>query len=486
MNEKMKKVLLPFASGLAGGLVMLAAFQWAGSPQIFSSNANSTTPVTLTGYDGLPPSGPAEFVAAAEKSVNAVVHVKTESKAPVVFDPWGSFFGYPQQQQQMQTATGSGVIISSDGYIVTNNHVVEGAEKIQVTLNNNKNYDATVVGRDPSTDIAVLKIDESNLPTLSWGNSDNVRIGQWVLAVGNPFELNSTVTAGIVSAKGRNINIIGDRNREEILPVESFIQTDAAVNPGNSGGALVNTNGELIGINTAIASKTGSYAGYSFAVPASIAQKVANDIIEFGNVQRGFLGVQISPVTEVQAKDAGLPSVNGVYVNGVTDGGAAQYAGVEVGDIILKVQGVSVNTVPQLQEQVSKFRPGNKVLLTLWRNGKEKMLDVELKNKEGKAELENFEAQAAESIASLGAEFVAPSESECKALRITGGAKVNTLNAGKLRGAGVKNGYIVTKIDGDAVNSPEDLTNKIKEKKGGILLEGVYPNGTRAYYGFGL
>jgi serine protease Do len=341
-----------------------------------------------------------------------------------------------------------------------------------------------LVGKDPSTDIAVLKIDESNLPAAQWGNSDLVRVGQWVLAVGNPFELTSTVTAGIVSAKGRNINLIGEGNRQDVLPVESFIQTDAAVNPGNSGGALVNTNGELIGINTAIASKTGSYAGYSFAVPASIAQKVANDIIEFGNVQRGFLGVQISNVSE--AKEVGLPSVAGVYVNALNDQGAAQVAGIEVGDIILKVSGIQVNTVPELQEQISKYRPGHKVTLTIWRNGKEKFIDVELKNKEGGTEMRDSESIAAESISSLGAEFTAPSESECKALRIQGGAKVSSMTTGKLRGAGVKNGYIITKVDGEIVKSPEDLTEILKQKSGGILLEGIYPNGTRAYYGFGL
>jgi Do/DeqQ family serine protease len=481
----MKKGLVMFAIAFSGGAFAFLISQLAVNLNNPNSNwFNSEVPVHAVNYAELPP-GTTDFVAAAERSVNSVVHVKTEIRTAPIYDPWADFFGH-NQNPRTQMASGSGVIITNDGYIVTNNHVIDGAEKIQVTLNNNKTYDATLVGRDPSTDIAVLKIDESNLPAAQWGNSDLVRVGQWVLAVGNPFELTSTVTAGIVSAKGRNINLIGEGNRQDVLPVESFIQTDAAVNPGNSGGALVNTNGELIGINTAIASKTGSYAGYSFAVPASIAQKVANDIIEFGNVQRGFLGVQISNVTEEQAKQAGLPSVAGVYVNALNDQGAAQIAGVEVGDIILKVAGIQVNTVPELQEQISKYRPGNKVNLIIWRNGKEKSMDVELKNKEGGTEIRDSESLAAESIASLGAEFTAPSESECKALRIQGGAKVASMTAGKLRGAGVKNGYIITKVDGEIVASPEDLTEILKQKSGGILLEGIYPNGTRAYYGFGL
>ena len=369
----MKKSLVTFAAAFAGGLIAMAAYHFVVKPNSSSLDWNSNVPATFANYSGMPGAG-GDFVVAAERTVNSVVHVKTEIKT-TSYDPWGGFFGY-QQQPQTQMASGSGVIISADGYIITNNHVIEGAEKVTVTLNNNKNYEATLVGRDPSSDIAVLKIDESNLPSIAWGNSDAVHIGQWVLAVGNPFELTSTVTAGIVSAKGRNINIIGEGKGSEVLPVESFIQTDAAVNPGNSGGALVNTNGELIGINTAIASRTGSYAGYSFAIPASIAKKVADDIIEFGNVQRGFLGVQISAVTEEQAKEADLPLVSVVYINNVTAGGAAESAGLEAGDIILKVADYSVSTVPQLQEQISKFRPGNKVSLVVWRNGKEKNLKL--------------------------------------------------------------------------------------------------------------
>jgi Do/DeqQ family serine protease len=383
--------------------------------------------------------------------------------------------------------TGSGVIVSNDGYIVTNNHVVEGAEKVTVTLNNNKNYEATIIGRDPSTDIAVLKIDEKNLPTIPWGNSEDVRVGQWVLAVGNPFELTSTVTAGIVSAKARNINLLSERNSsEEIFPVESFIQTDAAVNPGNSGGALVNVRGELIGINTAIASRTGAYSGYSFAVPTTIARKVADDLIKFGNVQRAFIGVRIKDVSEEEAKEKGLSQVAGVYVSALTDGGAAADGGMKEGDIILKVGETVVRNVPELQEQITKYRPGDKVNVTVWRDKKTQVVNVTLRNRDGKAELEDFTAKAEVSLSSLGADFTSPSDSDKENLRIKGGAKIQALNAGKLKSIGVQRGFIITKIDSTPINSPEDLKSAINGKSGNIMLEGIYPNGTKAYYGFSL
>jgi Do/DeqQ family serine protease len=383
--------------------------------------------------------------------------------------------------------TGSGVIISNDGYIVTNNHVIEGADKVVVTLNNNKNYEAKLIGRDPSTDIAVLKIDEKNLPTIPWGSSEEVRVGQWVLAVGNPFELTSTVTAGIVSAKARNINLLSERRtNEEIFPVESFIQTDAAVNPGNSGGALVNVKGELIGINTAIASRTGAYSGYSFAVPTTIAKKVASDLIEFGNVQRAFIGVRINDVTEEQAKDKGLSQVSGVYVNSLTDGGAAADGGMKEGDVILKIGEYPVRNVPELQEQVTKYRPGDKVNVTVWRDKKSQVVTVTLRNREGRAELEDFSAKAEVSMGTLGAEFVAPTSADLESLKIKGGAKVQNLGVGKLKSIGIQKGFIITKLDSTPINSPDDLKNALSGKNGNIMLEGIYPNGTKAYYGFSL
>lgn len=481
----MKKNWLFFASALLGGLVSLGIYTWKfDQPQLVQ--LSNGFPVSTAAYAGLPIDGSIDFTVAAERTVNSVVHVKTQSKVQPVFNPWADFFGY-QQQPQMQMSSGSGVIISTDGYIITNNHVVEGADKLVVTMNNNKNYDATVVGRDPSTDIAVIKVDASNLPAISWGNSEDVRIGQWVLAVGNPFELTSTVTAGIVSAKARNINLLSEnKSNEEIFPVESFIQTDAAVNPGNSGGALVNTRGELVGINTAIASRTGVYSGYSFAVPTTIAKKVSEDLIRFGNVQRAFIGVRIADVTEEQAKDKGLKDVAGIYVSALTEGGAAAESGMKEGDIIVKVGETIVNNVPQLQEQISKYRPGDKVNVTVWRDRKMQSITVTLRNRDGKAELEDFEAKAAATVSSLGAELSLPSDSELQALRITGGAKVSALGAGKLKAAGIQNGFIITKVDGTRVNSPEELHEILQSKSGGVLIEGVYPNGTKAYYGFGL
>ena len=319
------------------------------------------------------------------------------------------------------------------------------------------------------------------LPFLAFGDSDALKVGEWVLAVGNPFNLESTVTAGIVSAKGRQ-NIIDCEG--DVNPLESFIQTDAAVNPGNSGGALVNLKGELIGINTAIASRTGVFTGYSFAVPTTIAKKVSTDIIEFGKVQRAFIGVKISEVTEDIAQSQGLNEVAGIYVNGITSGDSEM----KEGDVILKIGGKEVKNVPQLQEQVAKYRPGDKVKVGVWRDKKWVEIEVALKNRSGRAELNDFAADAEANFSSLGADFVQPSAEEMQKLRIKGGAKIKTLNQGKLRSAGIQQGFIVTKIDDTMVDGPNTLKEALSSKaKGeGILIEGVYPNGTRAYYGFGL
>lgn len=488
----MKKNILLIAMAFAGGFISLASYKMffdnSSSPAMISS---SEMPVYNAGYSSFPIEGINDFTAAAERTVNTVVHVKTQSTMQPVFNPWSDFFGY-NQEPQVQMASGSGVIISTDGYIITNNHVVEGAEKLSVTLNNNKSYEATVVGRDPSSDIAVIKIDEKNLPAITWGNSEDVHIGQWVIAVGNPFDLTSTVTAGIVSAKARNINLLGgdNKNGEEIFPVESFIQTDAAVNPGNSGGALVNTRGELIGVNTAIASRTGAFSGYSFAVPSTIAKKVSQDLIEFGHVQRAFIGVRINDVTEEMAKDKGLKEVYGIYVNSLTDGGAAADSGIKEGDIIQKVGEVTVKNVPQLQEQVGKFRPGDKIKVAVWRDGKQQVVDVTLRNRSGKAQLEDFTASASNSagtVQSLGATFAIPSPEDMTKLRISGGAKVTDLQPGKFKSIGMQKGFIITKIDGQMVSSPDDLKSALDGKTGDYIeIKGYYANGMEAMYGFRL
>jgi Do/DeqQ family serine protease len=488
----MKKNLMLVAMAFAGGIISLGAYRMFFDNQSLSAlNVAPNIPVYSASYAALPIDGSIDFTAAAERTVNTVVHVKTQSIMQPVYNPWSDFFGY-RQEPQVQMSSGSGVIISNDGYVITNNHVVEGAEKLLVTLNNNKSYEGTLIGRDPSTDIAVIKIEEKNLPAIVWGSSDEVKIGQWVIAVGNPFDLTSTVTAGIVSAKARNINLLGSDNRtnEEVFPVESFIQTDAAVNPGNSGGALVNTRGELIGINTAIASRTGAFAGYSFAVPSSIARKIAQDIIEFGHVQRAFIGVRISDVTEEVAKDAGLKEVAGIQVQSLTDGGAAQDSGIREGDIIQKIGEASVKNVPQLQEQVSRYRPGDKVKVTVWRDSKAQMVDVVLRNRSGKPQLEDFSkasTSAGGSIQSLGATFGEPATEDISKLRITGGAKVTDLQPGKFKSIGMQKGFIVTKIDGMTINNPEDLKTALEGKEGKYVeIKGYYSNGMEAMYGFRL
>ena len=484
----MRKNLMMMAMAFSGGVLALGAYRIffeSGARAQFNEAPSSSSGVAQ--YASLGGEVAGDFSMAAERTVNSVVHVKTQTTMQPVFIPWSDFFGY-QQQPHVQEGSGSGVIISADGYIITNNHVVEGAEKLRVTLNNNKEYDATIVGRDPSTDIAVIKVDEEGLPAIVWGNSDDVRIGQWVIAVGNPFDLTSTVTAGIVSAKARNINLLSrERNNgEEVFPVESFLQTDAAVNPGNSGGALVNTKGELVGINTAIQSRTGAFAGYSFAVPSSIAKKVSRDIIEFGHVQRAFIGVRIEEVSQEIAKEKRLKEVAGVFVSSLSEGGAAAESVIESGDVIQKIDERPVNNVPQLQEQVSRYRPGDKVKVTVWRAGKQQVVDVTLRNRSGRAELEDFKAQEnGPTVQSLGATFGVPSPEDKAKLRISGGAKVMELQAGKFKSIGLQKGFIITRIDGQAINTPQELETVLQNKAGSYVeIRGYYANGMEAMYGF--
>lgn len=439
--------------------------------------------VNLPGPNGTTMLAP-DFTGAAEHSVNAVVHVTTEAEVQRR-DPFTDFFwGYRQMPPQIQKGAGSGVIISEDGYIVTNNHVVEGADRIQVHLNDKRQFEAQVVGRDPSTDIALIKVDAKDLPTLAYANSDEVRVGQWVLAVGNPMNLTSTVTAGIVSAKARNINILQYDPTRDVIPIESFIQTDAAVNPGNSGGALVNASGDLIGINSAIASTTGAYTGYSFAVPANIVRKVAADLMEFGSVQRAYIGISIQDVDPTLAKEAGLDRPQGVFVKGLSEGGAAEEAGIEQGDVITKVGNIDVATVPELQEQVGKFRPGDHVTVTVLRKGQEKVMDVVLRGREGNVTVARASATASSSV--LGAEMAPASADDLRSLKIDGGVKVLTINGGKFRSSGIREGFIITRIDQSPVREPRDVLRALENKQGGVLIEGIYPNGMRAYYGLGV
>ena len=485
----MKRIISFTAAAFIGGLfsLMVSNYFLFDSELISSGNLDNTAASNFN-YVSHPTSSivpVGDFTMAASKTVNGVVHVKTEIEVQNAYNPWADFFGDESGiEPYIQKGSGSGVIISDDGYIITNNHVIQGADNIEVSMNDNRSYSAELIGTDPTTDIAVLKIEGSHFPSLKIGDSEAVKIGEWVLAVGNPFDLTSTVTAGIVSAKGRNINLLSSDPGRKIFPVESFIQTDAAVNPGNSGGALVNTNGELIGVNTAIASKTGSFSGYSFAVPSSIASKVAEDLIKYGQVQRAYIGVRIMPVTETLANEYNLPNVKGIHVKSLTENGAAYDAGIKSGDVILQINSKDVNSVPQLQEQISKYRPGDKVTVTVWRGGNEKNISVELRDNDGGTALKTFEKSEIKEI--LGAQFSDISDEIKTKLGITGGAQITELQRGKLSSSGIKKGFIVTKLDGNDINSSADLETLLENRSGGILIEGVYENGTKAYYGFGL
>jgi Do/DeqQ family serine protease len=450
----MKKIILPIVYASLGGIIALSTFRLFEKTSVkYVVERKTDSGAKLANYN---PSAETytDFTTAAEKSVNAVVHIKTTAtkQNPYYQNPFYNFFYGPNNQPEFQMeGAGSGVIISENGYIVTNNHVIEGADEIEIVMNNKKTFKAAIVGTDPQTDIALLKVEAEKLPYLLYGNSNETKVGEWVLAVGNPFNLTSTVTAGIVSAKGRNI--------------ESFIQTDAAVNPGNSGGALVNTKGELVGINTAIKSNTGSYAGYSFAVPVNIVKKTIADIIEYGSVQRAFIGVSIGNIDEKIATENNLTSLNGVYINELLESGSAEKAGLKKGDIIIFIEDTPVNNVAELQEKIGQYRPGNKVEVTVLRDNKELAYEITLRNIEGRTEI-NIEYD--------------------QKLKINKGIKIMQLHDGKLKNMGVKEGFIITKVDNTPIQNIEQFSKIIQNKKGGILLEGIYPNGAKAYYGLGV
>lgn len=458
--------------------------------KVVNGDTISTVPVQYQRFSSLPQAGETDFTNAAELSVNAVVHVKTTYKSQTrsyMSDPFFEFFfGRPgQQESQMpaQQASGSGVIISQDGYIVTNNHVIDKAQQIQVVLNDKREFDATLVGTDPNTDIALLKIEATGLPVILMGNSDELRIGEWVLAVGNPFNLTSTVTAGIVSAKARNINILNTD-----MKIESFIQTDAAVNPGNSGGALVNTRGELIGINTAIASRTGSYSGYAFAVPTSIVQKVVSDIKQYGIVQRAILGIQMQEISPELKKAKGLTTLQGAYVANVVEDGAAYKAGVRIGDVITQIDSTPIKTGTDLQEQIGRHRPGDIVTLTILRKGSLLTFTAELTNHQGNTSL--IEKQSDNAM--LGAQFEPISDKMKTKLGIDYGIQVKSLTSGKLKDAGIPQDFIILKANNRIIRSEEDLTDiadnalSASERDKVIFITGCTPQGKVQYYAINL
>ena len=430
---------------------------------------------------------PVDLTKAAESTLNSVVHIMSIQRSkiqtiqgqPDIFD---FFFGDGRgQQRQIQTQPrvgfGSGVIISKDGYIVTNNHVVEGADEITVKLNDDRELKGRIIGTDPISDLALIKIEGDDFPTVPVGNSDELKVGEWVLAVGNPFNLTSTVTAGIVSAKSRGNIGAGGKDRSKI---ESFIQTDAAVNPGNSGGALVNTKGELVGINTAIYSETGNFAGYSFAVPISIAGKVANDLKQFGTVQRAVLGVLIQdPQYVPDAEKEKVKVFEGAYVGGFAERSSAKEAGIEKGDVIVAVNGVKIKSSSALQEQISKYRPGDKVELTINRNGSTKKFTVELRNAQGSTKV----VKGGDSAEVMGAAFKALNDEQKRKLGVSYGIEVTGLTSGKLKDAGIKKGFIIMIVNNQKISAPEDLEKIVESilqgrtEDQGLFIKGFYPNG---------
>lgn len=476
-----------YSQYLIGGLCLLSVAFSAGS--FMKVNAAAASPAM--------PAQPVDLTFAAEKALPAVVHIRyvQNSKVQTVevqSDPFSDFFddffGSPgrgnggTQKRQVQTpkreATGSGVIISADGYIVTNNHVVEGADQLTVTLNDNREFSARIIGTDKSTDLALIKIDGKNLPTLPIGDSDKLKVGEWVLAVGNPFNLNSTVTAGIVSAKARTLG--GN-------PIESFIQTDAAINQGNSGGALVNTQGELVGINAMLYSQTGSYSGYGFAIPTTIMNKVVADIKQYGSVQRAVMGIKGSDVRiyldieKEKGKEHDLGTNDGIYVDSVEDGGAGSAVGLKSGDVIVAADGRKLTKMAELQELLSGKKPGDKITITYLRNKKKTTATATLKNAQG-----NTKVMKSADLDILGGNFKEINDEQKRQLNISTGLEVIRVNNGALKDAGVAKGFIIQKVNEQIIKSTDDLQKAVKEastsKDPVLYIQGIYPTGKKAYF----
>ena len=455
----------------------------------------NATPATTSAV----PAQPVDLTYAAEKSLPSVVHILSTKNSKVQTvevesDPFSDFFGDPfgffgnpqgnggKQKRSVRTpkqqGSGSGVIISADGYIVTNNHVVADADELTVTLNDNKEYSARIIGTDKTTDLALIKIDGKNLPAITIANSENIKVGEWVLAVGNPFNLTNTVTAGIVSAKGRSLYKNG---------VESFIQTDAAINPGNSGGALVNTRGELIGINAMLYSQTGSFSGYGFAIPTSIMNKVVDDLKTYGTVQRAVVGIQGSDVKNYvdgqkeQGKDIDLGTMEGIYVAKVTEESAAEEAGLKEGDVIIAIDGKEMNKMADMQEYLAKKRPGDKVTVTYLRDKKKNTKSITLKNEQG-----NTQVVKKADLDVLGGNFRSVTDAQKQQLNIGYGLEVLKVNSGKLKNAGITKGFIIQRVNDNAVKTIDDLQNIVKDastsKDPVLYIQGVYPTGKKAYF----
>ena len=513
------KVLVLMA--LLSSAVTLAAYNLLGFNKrdvIFTESGSGSTLSRLVSMPGNAPTGaPGDFSFAAEAVSPTVVHIRTtmtrtvrQQQMPDMFreffgDDLGGQGGGRARREQGQ-ASGSGVIIAKDGYIVTNNHVVQDADEVEVIMTDKRSFKAKVIGTDPLTDLAVIKIDANNLPAITLGDSDALKLGEWVLAVGYPLDLESTVTAGIVSAKGRKIGILdgaGSSPRRGMMdprqqqapqedpnkpatdtPVESFIQTDAAINPGNSGGALVNLRGELIGINAAIASATGYYSGYGFAVPVSLVKKVTADLVKFGNVQRGYIGIIPEELDSKKAKEYNLKVGRGIYVRDVSGNGAAKVAGIQKGDVIVKMEGQPLDSDAQMREVIGRRRPGDVVNVTINRDGSEREIKVQLRNRNGGNEVIKKEELAVSSMKALGAEFTPLTDKERQALGVNGGVRVSKILDGKLAETEIEEGFIIVKANGKNVKTAKDIetiAGSVKEGEG-LLLIGMYPNSSRMIY----
>lgn len=486
----MKRFASLFFAAVLGSLSTITAVEWLDKdeekPRLEYMNG---VPASKVAYkvDEAGNVVPLDFTTAAEKVMPAVVHIRStqEGQAPQSrsreMDPFYEFFG-PRFQPGPSQSSGSGVIINESGYIVTNNHVVQGADVVDVTLYDERTYKAEVIGTDPDTDLALVKIEEKGLPFLSFVNSDKAKVGEWVLAVGNPFNLNSTVTAGIISAKGRNINILGRDSENGNTAIESFIQTDAAINPGNSGGALVELNGGLLGINTAIASPTGSYSGYGFAVPSNIVSKIVEDLIKFGAVQRGWLGVSIGNVNNELAKEFDLAVKSGAYVSGFAPNSAAKTAGLQEGDVVIKIDDTSIRSSTALTEYIGLKRPGDKVNVIVNRKGKELTYPVVLKSRDGKEGV--IKPEVKEGFATLGFELEDVDVNVLKKLDITNGVRVKELGNGRIaRYTDMREGFIITKVNDSPVRNVKELNEMLKKKKAGelVTLSGTYEDFPREF-----
>jgi len=509
MRNNLKIILIAVASSVVTiGAYKLLGLEGRDVILNESSNTDSNSS-KLVNFANLPSGVPGDFTYAAGVSAPGVVHIKAKSvravreqRMPSIFD---DFFGFDERslggpQNQQQQSSGSGVIISSDGYIATNNHVVEGADELEVVTYDKKIYTAEVVGVDPSTDIAVIRIKAKDLPSLTFANSDEVKVGEWVLAVGNPFNLESTVTAGIISAIGRDISILAQSYQERFeksgkqadTPIESFIQTDAAVNPGNSGGALVNLRGELIGINTAIASPNGAYAGYAFAVPSGIVKKVTTDLIKFGNVQRGYLGIHPVQLDNKNAKEYEVKLSEGIYVNSTTENGAANDAGIKPGDVIIKIDGIDVKSEPKFREMIGLKRPGEKVKVTVNRDGKVSDYIVTLKNLNGGESIVK-KPETKSTLSKLGVKINDISKAEKTEIGVRNGVKVEKVfEEGSIaRDTDIREGFIITRVGNTRVDSVDEfnlaIQNAVKNKEDGVLICGIYKNVSRNFcYGLTL